>query len=110
MLAPSVAQASCNVFVKTPYATKIAGQRAIRAVGVKGTDCKERKLFHARLRQDRFLWPDKTLAEVCFTVTNAMLRTHYLCNGAGEKGVFTEAWVEGDEKHQSVRVKFDACG
>ena len=111
MLAPSVAHAGCNVFVKTPYATRIAGQRAIMAVGVRGTDCKERKLFHVRLRQDRFLWPDKTLAEVKFMLTNAMLRTHYLCKGPiGEKGVFTEAWVEGDEKHQSARVKFDACG
>jgi hypothetical protein len=110
MLAPSVAHAACNVFVKTPYSTRIAGQRAIVAVGVRGTDCKERKLFHVRLRQDRFLWPDKTLAEAKFTLTNASLRTRYLCNGAGTKGVFAEAWVEGDEKHQSTRVKFDACG
>jgi hypothetical protein len=111
MLIPNVAQAGCNVFVKTPYAARIVGQRAIVAVGVRGTDCKERKLFHVRLRQDRFLWPDKTLAEVRFMLTNASLRTRYLCKGPiGEKGVFAEAWVEGDEKHQSARVKFKACG
>ena len=90
MLMPNVAQAGCSVYAKDPYATRIAGQRAIMAVGVRGADCKERKLFFVRLREHRRFWPDKTLAEVRFTVTNAMLRTHYLCKGPiGERDVFT---------------------
>jgi hypothetical protein len=106
----SVAHASCIVYAETPHVARIAGQRAIVAVGVRGTDCKERKLLHVRLRQHRRFWPDKTLAEVKFMVTNASLKTRYLCNGAGEKGVFSEAWVEGDSKHKSGPVKFKACG
>ena len=111
MLTPSVAQASCTVNARDPYATRIAGQRAIVAVGVRGTDCKEGKLLFMRLRQHRRFWPDKTLAEVRFTVTNAMLRTHYLCNGPiGEKAVFTETWVQGEDKDKSGPLKFKACG
>ena len=111
MLIPNVAQASCAVYAKDPYATRIAGQRAIMAVGVRGADCKERKLLYVRLREHRRFWPDKTLAEVRFTVTNARLRTHYLCKGgAGERVVFTEAWVQGDTKYKSRYKEIDACG
>ena len=64
-----------------------------------------------RLREHRRFWPDKTLAEVRFTVTNARLRTHYLCKGgAGERVVFTEAWVQGDTKYKSRYKEIDACG
>ena len=111
VLIPTVAQAGCAVHAKDPYATRIAGQRAIMAVGVRGTDCKERKLLFVRLREHRRFWPDKTLAEVRFTVTNGALRTRYLCNGPiGEKAVFTETWVQGEAKHKSGPLKFKACG
>lgn len=111
MLLPNVAQAACGAYAKDPYATRIAGQRAIMAVGVRGTDCKERKLLIVRLREHRRFWPDKTLAEVRFTVTNGALRTHYLCNGStGERDVFTETWVQGEGKHKSGPLKFKACG
>ena len=44
-------------------------------------------------------------------VTNAMLRTHYLCKGPiGERDVFTETWVQGEGKHKSGPLKFKACG
>jgi hypothetical protein len=111
MLTPGVAHASCRVTVKEPYAARIAGQRVIIAVGVRGTDCTERKLLFVRLRQHRRFWFDKTLAEVRFTVTNASLSARYYCNGGvGEKGVFTEAWLQLEEKHKSGPVKISACG
>ena len=78
---------------------------------VRGTDCTERKLLFVRLRQHRRFWFDKTLAEVRFTVTNASLSARYYCNGGvGEKGVFTEAWLQLEEKHKSGPVKISACG
>jgi hypothetical protein len=109
-LAPTVAHAGCRVYAETPYVARIAGQRTIIAVGVRGTDCKERKLLFVRLRQHKRFWFDQTLAEVRFTVTNARLSARYYCNGAGEKGVFTETWVQGEEKHKSGPVKFAVCG
>jgi hypothetical protein len=50
------------------------------------------------------------LAEVRFTVKNGRLLTHYICKGAGEKGLFTEAWVQRDEKHRSKAYLYKACG
>jgi hypothetical protein len=110
MLMPNVAQAGCSVRAEDPYVAR-TGRSAIVAVGVRGNDCKERKLLYVRLREHRRFWPDKTLAEVRFTVTNARLRTHYLCKGgAGERVVFTEAWVQGDTKSKSRYKEIDACG
>jgi hypothetical protein len=97
---PSVAHARCVVVAEKPTVKRIMGQRAIMAVGARGPDCTEAKLFSVRLRQHRRLWPDKTLAEVRFTVKNGRLRTHHICNGAGEKGLFTEAWVQLEREAQ----------
>jgi len=107
---PSVAHARCVVVAEKPTVTRIMGQRAIMAVGARGPDCTEAKMFFVRLRQHRRFWPDKTLAEVRFSVKNGRLRTHYICNGAGEKGLFTEAWVQFDEKHRSKTYLYNACG
>jgi hypothetical protein len=110
MLVPSAAHAGCSVRAEDPYVAR-TGRSAIIAVGVRGKDCKERKLLYVRLREHRRFWPDKTLAEVRFTVTNASLRTHYLCKGgAGERVVFTEAWVQGDTKSKSRYKEIAACG
>lgn len=110
MVKPSVVQALCVVKAEKPTVATIMGKRAIMAVGTRGPDCTEAKLFFVRLRQHRRFWPDKTLAEVRFTVKNGKLRTHYICQGAGEKGLFTEAWVQLDEKHCSKTYLYKACG
>jgi hypothetical protein len=109
-LFPGTAQAGCTVTVEDPRAHRIAGQRTIVGYGKRGIDCKEKKIFHVRLRQHRTLWPDKTLAEVRFTLSNARLGVRYVCRGAGTKAIFTEAWVEGDTKYKSRYKEFEACG
>jgi hypothetical protein len=98
------------VVAEKPTVTRIMGQRAIMAVGACGPDCTEAKMFFVRLRQHRRFWPDKTLAEVRFSVKNGRLRTHYICKGAGEKGLFTKAGVQFDEKHRSKTYLYKACG
>jgi hypothetical protein len=78
-------------------------------VGKRGTDCKEKKIFIVRLRHHRTLWFDEMLAEVHFTLTNAKLGVRYVCKGPGVKTIFTEAWVQGEDKHKSNYKKFEAC-
>lgn len=107
---PGVAHADCYVVAEKPTVTRIMGKRAIMAVGTRGPDCTEAKIFNVRLQQHRRFWPDKTLAEVRFTVQNGKLRTRYICKGAGEKGLFTEAWVQLDERHKSKTYLYKACG
>ena len=108
--APGSARASCYVKVDDPTAQRIAGKRTILGAGIRGADCKEAKILFVRLRHHRRLWFDETLAEARFTVTNAKLRVRYVCKGAGVQTIFTEAWVQGEDKHQSRYKKFDACG
>ena len=78
-------------------------------VGKRGTDCKEKKIFIVRLCHHRTLWFDETLAEVHFILTNAKLGVRYVCKGPGVKTIFTEAWVQGEDKHKSNYKKFEAC-
>ncbi len=56
---PSVAHAVCVVKAEKPTVTRIMGQRAIMAVGARGPDCTEVKLFFVRLRQHRRFWPER---------------------------------------------------
>jgi hypothetical protein len=109
--APGSAGASCIVKVDDPTVHRTrTGDRIIVGAGVRGTDCKEKKILFVRLRHHRRLWPDETVAEMHFTVSNARLPVSYVCRGAGVQTFFTEAWVQGDDKHKSRYKKFDACG
>lgn len=110
MFAPGSAWAACYVTAEDPVAARIAGQRTIVGAGKRGTDCKEKKIVFVWLREHKRLWPDKTLAEVHFTLSNAKLGVRYVCRGAGTKTIFTEAWVLGDTKYKSRYKEFDACG
>jgi hypothetical protein len=110
VFSPGSAWASCTVSVEDPLAYRIAGQRTIVGAGKRGTVCKEKKILYVRLREHKRLWPDKTLAEVHFTLSNAKLGVRYVCRGAGTKTIFTEAWVQGDTKYKSRYKEFDACG
>jgi hypothetical protein len=81
----------------------------ITAVGRRGPDCTEAKVFYVKLRQHKRFWPDMTLAEARFTIQNASLRTRYVCKGVGEMGLYTRAWVQLDQKWSSKTYLYKSC-
>jgi len=106
-IAPSTAHALCQISADTPELIKIRGKRELIAGG-KRSGCTAPKVVFVQLRWDRFLRPDKLLAEVSFTVTNAKVRVRYRCPQVStHKQIFTETWVQGELKDQSARVGFD---
>lgn len=91
--------AACIIYANTPYRSS----NWIEATGGR-SGCSNTVQIHVRIRQDRSLSPDQTLAEQFVTAANHEAFLSFPCLGLGStRKVFTETIV-GSQKVQSARV------
>jgi hypothetical protein len=112
----------CDIWAETPVVgVSSPGVGAIVGVGHRqcaGPEEPTTRRVTVRIRQDRGIYWDKTLASVTKTVTDDAITVRYECQGTGSQTVFTEILVdEGGwgifsrtKKARSQSVAANLCG